>query len=31
MAVVGSTSRVLAIIKALSVDADEGLTTQAVI
>ena len=31
MAVVGSTSRVLAIIRALSEDADEGLTTQAVI
>lgn len=31
MAVVGSTSRVLAIIRALSVDADEGLTAQAVI
>ena len=31
MAVVGSTSRVLAIIKALSVDADEGLTAQTVI
>ena len=31
MAVVGSTSRVLAIMKALSVNADEGLTIQAVI
>ncbi len=31
MAVAGSTARVLAIMKALSVDADEGLTPQAVI